>query len=101
MKNQSYLTISVDDGHPTDLIAAELLGKFGLKATFYMPVRNPEREVMSANQIREIGKNFEVGSHGLNHRSLNRLSDEEASSEINRGKKWLENVIGKNIIAFC
>ena len=47
MKDTGYLTISVDDGHPTDFKSAELLARYGLKATFYIPARNPEREVMT------------------------------------------------------
>jgi hypothetical protein len=101
VKKPGYLTISIDDGHPTDLQAAELLQKFGLKATFYIPARNPEREVMSPQEIRQIANNFEVGSHTLNHKPLKYLSDQEASLEINAGKTWLEDTIGKSVIAFC
>jgi peptidoglycan/xylan/chitin deacetylase (PgdA/CDA1 family) len=101
MKNQSYLTISIDDGHLTDLRAAELLQKLGLKATFYIPARNQERELMSTAQIRQIAANFEVGSHSLNHRPLTSLPKQEAELEINSGKKWLEDLIGQEVIAFC
>ena len=31
---EKYVTISVDDGHPTDLRTVDLLHKYGLKATF-------------------------------------------------------------------
>jgi hypothetical protein len=36
-----YVTISVDDGHPTDLRTADLLDKYGLGAIFYIPASNP------------------------------------------------------------
>src|SRR5262249_55605796 len=29
------------------------------------------------------------------------LSDQEASAEIDGGKKWLEDIIGKEVVAFC
>lgn len=101
MSNQAYLTLSVDDGHPTDMRSAELLEKFGLKATFYVPARNPEREVMSLQGIQDVAKHFEVGSHTFNHKPLSGLSDEEARAEINDGKKWLEDVAGDEVVAFC
>jgi len=101
MEKQSYLTISIDDGHPTDLRTAELLQKLGLKATFYIPARNSERTVMSPNEIREIAQHFEAGSHTLNHKPLKHLLDREAHLEINNGKKWLEDVLGKDVVAFC
>jgi len=96
-----YVTISVDDGHPTDQRTADLLDKYGLSATFYVPARNPERPVMGAAEIREISQRFEVGGHTMNHVSLKPLPREKAWSEINDGKMWLENVLGHGVISFC
>jgi len=96
-----YLTISVDDGHPTDFRSANLLSHFGLKATFYIPKENPERAVIDENQIREISNHFEVGGHTVHHRPLKRMDDETAFSEIKNGKDWLEDVSGKPVAAFC
>ena len=101
MSDSGYLTISVDDGHPTDFKSAEILARYALKATFYIPARNPERQVMTANQIREIARTFEMGSHTLNHRPLKHASREVARAEIGDGKKWLEDVTGKDAVAFC
>ena len=56
---------------------------------------------MAANQISEIARRFELGSHTLNHRPLKHASREEARAEIENGKKWLEDVTGKEAIAFC
>jgi peptidoglycan-N-acetylglucosamine deacetylase len=98
---ERYVTISVDDGHPTDLRTADLLDKYGLGATFYIPARNPERPVMSAPQIREISTRFEVGGHTMNHVPLRFLPQVKAWSEVNDGKTWLENLLGRRIISFC
>ena len=100
-KKQGYLTISVDDGHPTDRKTAELLHNLALRATFYIPARNPERMIMSPDEIRVIAKDFELGSHTLNHKPLKTLSYREASSEIHDGKKWLEDLIGNEVVSFC
>ena len=96
-----YVTISVDDGHPTDFKTADLLEKYGLAATFYIPATNPERPVMSPAQIREISARFEVGGHTMNHVALKSLPLATAWSEINDGTRWLENTLGRRVVSFC
>ena len=101
MVTQSFVTISVDDGHPTDLHTQDLLEKYGLKATFYIPAANRERPVMSRSEIQQLGKRFEIGGHTMNHVPLKSLSPERARAEINDGKKWLEDVLGVSVPSFC
>jgi peptidoglycan/xylan/chitin deacetylase (PgdA/CDA1 family) len=96
-----FVTISVDDGHPTDMRTADLLNKYGLAATFYIPGTNPERPIMGTAEIREISLRFEVGAHTMNHAPLIFLSRAQAWSEIKEGKTWLENVLGRRVISFC
>jgi peptidoglycan-N-acetylglucosamine deacetylase len=96
-----YLTISVDDGHPLDLRTGALLQRFGLKATFYIPQSNPERATMDPNDVREIARHFDVGAHSLNHVSLRSLDDAPAFLAIEGGKKWLEDLTGRRVSAFC
>jgi len=97
----SYVTFSVDDGHPTDLTTAELLQKYELKATFYIPLRNAERCVMSGSQIQQLGRQFEIGAHTVNHVALTSLNKEQAWSEVKDGKIWLENLLGNEVVSFC
>jgi peptidoglycan/xylan/chitin deacetylase (PgdA/CDA1 family) len=96
-----YVTISVDDGHITDFRTAELLNRYGLQATFYIPARNPERPVMSENEVRELGRGFEIGGHTMNHKPLKSLTDAQAYDEILQGKQWLEDILGKPAVSFC
>lgn len=96
-----YLTVSVDDGHPADLKTAQLLNKYGLKATFYIPKINPEREVMGESSIKTIAEAFEIGGHTYRHKPLTGISQEELKKEVGQGKDWLEQLIGKEITAFC
>ena len=72
----------------------DLLEKYGLKATFYIPAANRERPVMSRSEIQQLGKRFEIGGHTMNHIALKSLSPERARAEINDGKKWLEDLLG-------
>jgi len=96
-----YITISIDDGYSADARVAELLQKYELQGTFYVPAVNCEHAVMTAGEIRELSRQFEIGSHTYNHLSLNVLSDAQAWSEISSGKQWLEDVLGQPVISFC
>ena len=97
----AYLTLSIDDGHPADLRTADLLEEFGLAATFYVPAANSEREVLGEPEVRALAERFEVGAHTYHHVTLPRLPAEEARREIVDGKAWLEDVVGKPVVAFC
>jgi hypothetical protein len=101
MIDQGFVTISVDDGHPTDLRTKDLLEKYGLKATFYIPATNHERPVMSRTEIQQLGKRFEIGGHTMNHMALKSLTSERARGEISDGKKWLEDLLGTSVASFC
>jgi peptidoglycan/xylan/chitin deacetylase (PgdA/CDA1 family) len=98
---QAFVTISVDDGHATDLHTAELLSKYGLPATFYVPARNPERPVMSSSEMRQIAQQFELGGHTMNHVPLNSVAEDRVWQEISEGKAWLEDFLGKQVRSFC
>ncbi len=98
---KKLITISVDDGHPFDFKTAELLSKYGFKATFYIPKNNPEREVINENQIKEISQQFEIGAHTLSHLPLHKMNDDQAYKEISESKIWLENLLSKPCISFC
>ena len=96
-----FVTVSVDDGHVTDFKTADLLTKYGLPATFYIPAKNPERPVMAENQVRELSSQFEIGAHTMNHVPLKSLPDSQSRAEILQGKQWLEDTIGKPAVSFC
>ncbi|MFL5561397.1 MAG: polysaccharide deacetylase family protein [Gemmatimonadaceae bacterium] len=96
-----YLTISVDDGYPSDSRTAELLLGAGLSATFYVPARNPEHALLAAPDLRTIAASFEIGAHTFNHCVLNTLPDDQAFREISDGKAWLEDRISAPVVSFC
>lgn len=101
MSQGKYLTISVDDGHPTDQKTAELLNKYSLKATFYIPKNNSEREVTGDQVIKRIAEAFEIGGHTYRHRPLTGISRGEILKEVLEGKDWLEQLLGRKLVAFC
>lgn len=99
-KTQLFITTSWDDGHPLDLRVAELLDKYGLPATFYLPLvsKNP---LLAHSQIREICKRYEIGAHTVTHCDLSRADDRVARDEIAGCKEQLEQIIGAPCTAFC
>lgn len=109
MKRRTLFTTSWDDGHPLDLRVADLLQKHGLQGTFYVPGRvapggccNPEGfAVMAGPALRRLGVEFEIGSHTLDHQSLDGLPIDAARHQIVAGKQWLEDQLGRPVAGFC
>ncbi len=99
--DKAIVTTSWDDGHPLDLRLAELLHKYDVPATFYIPIENVERECMNPQQIREIAGRFDIGGHSYHHLILTGVPLKEAEREIVEGKQRLEDIIGREVISFC
>lgn len=100
MKNPMVLTTSWDDGHPLDMRVAELLAKYNLSGTFYIPFEN-SRTVMTSSVIRDLADRFEVGAHTIHHVDLAEVSSEVAEAEIFQSKSRLEDLTGHSCEAFC
>jgi peptidoglycan/xylan/chitin deacetylase (PgdA/CDA1 family) len=100
MASEVYLTTSWDDGHPLDLRVADLLAKYGLPGTFYVPMR-AESETMIVPQIRELCAVFEIGAHTLSHTVLTGADDNHAWQEIIGGRSWLQDSTGAVCAMFC
>jgi hypothetical protein len=95
------VTTSWDDGYPLDLRLRELLNKYGIKGTFYIPKFNPENPVMSGSEIRELAQDCEIGGHTYNHVKLTLVNHHKAKEEILSGKKYIEDLVGKSPKSFC
>lgn len=100
MTPTAYITTSWDDGHPLDLRVADLLTKYGLSGTFYVPM-TADCETMTAPQLRQLSSGFEVGAHTLHHVDLCRATDQVAWEEIAASKSWLEESTGLPCPMFC
>jgi peptidoglycan/xylan/chitin deacetylase (PgdA/CDA1 family) len=99
-KVSAICTTSWDDGHPLDQHLAELLAKYGLTGTFYIPLQN-SRPVMTVQAIRKLSQAFEVGAHTVNHAVLTEVPDTTARSEIRESRKKLEDITGVPCDTFC
>lgn len=97
-----YFTCSFDDGDVADLKLAELLSKYNLKGTFYIPQTcDLVSKSLSAQQIRQLSNLVEIGGHTMSHQILTRVTYERSRTEIIDCKNWLENTTGKTVYTFC
>jgi peptidoglycan/xylan/chitin deacetylase (PgdA/CDA1 family) len=96
-----FITTSWDDGHPLDLKLCSLLKNYGISATMYIPIANPENKVISSDTIKAIAKDFEIGGHTYNHTSLTQVDENSMIYELTESKNVLENIIRKEVVSFC
>lgn len=97
---------SFDDGSIYDLRIADMMASYGFDVTFYIPV-NWQRyllgkgiEPLSPNDLKNIANNFTLGSHGVNHELLTRVSEEKQDREILGSiLYWQEQ--GYEVTSFC
>ncbi len=102
--NKLNISVSIDDGHPLDIKAAEILLKKNIYTTFYIPIKNSTgRPTLNRKQIKWLSQqpNFEIGGHTYNHIDLTKVSLKKAEEEMRTGKEALEDIIGKNVITFA
>ena len=100
VKRALYITTSWDDGHPLDLRLAELLHKYKLPATFYIPLEN-KLPLLRPSEIRELSIEFEIGAHTVHHCDLLTAPEDVTRREITDCKSVLEQISGRPCTAFC
>jgi peptidoglycan-N-acetylglucosamine deacetylase len=95
------ITTSWDDGSFSDIRLAELLIKYHIPATFYLPVDNVERKCLGRAEISSLARDFDIGCHSYHHIDLTGISINKAQKEIIDGKQELEQIIGRGVSSFC
>ncbi|NQV61926.1 MAG: polysaccharide deacetylase family protein [Alphaproteobacteria bacterium] len=81
---------------------AELLAKYGLPGTFYIPIRNAEgRAVLPSSELRALGQKFEIGSHTRDHMYLHKTTSTIMEEQITTGKSMLEDSLGHSVSGFA
>jgi len=97
-----FFTTSWDDGSIYDIKLSKMLLKYNIKGTFYIPLKNEQiPKILSREEIKLISDTFEIGGHTYNHTILTKVSLERAREEVKSCKNALEDIIGKEIQAFC
>jgi len=95
-----YFTTSWDDGNSLDIKLLNLMNKYGIKGTFYIPFKGRHFS-LRVHEIIKISMSQEVGAHTLSHIELPGLDDEEILQQVSESKAKLENLTKKKVTAFC
>lgn len=90
---RAIVTTSWDDGHPLDLRVAEMLARYGLAGTFYVPFRGPG-QVMDGAAMRELAGSFEIGAHTMTHGNLVAMEDGQVRAEMADSRRFVEDATG-------
>jgi len=96
---RTYICITFDDGHKSNLEAFALLRERRIVPTAFI-VRQwaqPNSEFMSAADLSSIGDWCEFGGHGMTHCDLTKLSQRELRDELTVSKTFLEDACGKTV----
>jgi peptidoglycan/xylan/chitin deacetylase (PgdA/CDA1 family) len=115
LSEKKLCLITFDDGYDSQFLTAKgILDEFNIKATFFiitgfvnqLNTWNEKRTYaashLSWEQITELQQQGHViGSHGISHRALNTLTDEEIEKEYAQSRSVLEEQLGSPIDFFA
>ena len=78
-----------------DALLNEIIEKLGI-------LKKTEDLYLTFDEIKEISEmGYEIGSHGVSHTLLSRLDKKKQKEELFTSKKFLGNIISKDINSFC
>jgi peptidoglycan-N-acetylglucosamine deacetylase len=101
-KKIAIVTTSWDDGHHLDIRLANILNRYGISGTFYIPLSYDRFPVMTKEQMRALlTMGMEIGSHTLTHTNLAKLRKDQVIYELAESKKILEDMLGEQVFSFC
>ena len=101
--NRDMVAITFDDGYKDNLyFVAPLLVENGVPFTVFVTTdlsKDNKKDFLQPLEIRELSKmpGVEIGAHGVTHRRLRGLGDTELIDELVTSKKYLEDIIGKEV----
>lgn len=100
--------ITIDDGYVSALTFAQpLLRKYGFRATLFVTADpratifnrgSPRQRRLTDDELRRLDPNvIDVHAHGLTHRSLDELSDDDLQVELIASRLALEQTLGRPV----
>jgi peptidoglycan/xylan/chitin deacetylase (PgdA/CDA1 family) len=99
LRGEKHFILTFDDGHASDVIAAETMKLFGYRAIFYVPWEHVGLPgfLGSAEIAALAADGFAIGSHGMTHSPLTQKTDPELRDELFESKVRLEDLIGRKV----
>jgi len=95
------ITTSWDDFTEYDEKLFELLNEYHIPATFFIPykeITKPKSLVLAKKILRD----YEIGSHTINHpQDLKKLDSTDLYDEVAGSKQLLEDILGTEVTSFC
>lgn len=98
------VALTFDDGNLSDYeIVFPILKKYNIPATFFISIGNLLNGKLETEKLVELSDNklVGIGSHGLTHRDLRKLSDAEIRKELLGSRDYLQNILNKTIDFFA
>ena len=100
----SNLSITFDDGFLNNYLTAfPILNNFNFPFTIFITPKFIDNYLyLNRSQLKELSTfpNVTIGAHGFTHRHLGHLNYKETYEELINSKKWIENLIGKEVNHF-
>ncbi|OQA52439.1 MAG: Poly-beta-1,6-N-acetyl-D-glucosamine N-deacetylase precursor [candidate division WS2 bacterium ADurb.Bin280] len=101
---QKVVVPTFDDGYDDNYnYALPILNKYGATGTFFIITgKIGKSEYVTQDQVKEIfSKGNEIGSHTVNHPSLDKYRGESLKNELIKSKETLEAITSSPVISFC
>jgi peptidoglycan/xylan/chitin deacetylase (PgdA/CDA1 family) len=95
-----YVVLTLDDGHQSSMLAADIIGANKCTATFFLTRDRSQSKpgYIRASQIRDLRRRgFSLGTHGTTHRKLTFIPERECVDELTQSKQWLEDILGEPV----
>ena len=94
------VSITIDDGYKDTLNAIEVLDYYSIPSTIFITSNFINKEnYLTENDLYEISKSnlFSIGTHGVSHKKLGKLSAQEQNRELQESKLRIEQILNKKI----
>lgn len=100
---EKTVVLTFDDGHESNYtLALPILQQYGFKAHFFITtgwIGTPY--FLTPEQIKALHEaGMGIGSHGVTHRFLSDLPDNEAVSELTESRERLSAIVGSSVTSF-
>jgi peptidoglycan/xylan/chitin deacetylase (PgdA/CDA1 family) len=96
---ERYVVVTFDDGHGSNLVAAEILAGEDAQATFLISVSfcREDPGFLNPTGMVELAGHMDIGSHGISHDLLNKMDLPQLREELRGSKAWIEDIIGRRV----